>query len=64
VASLTAHYYVGQLRRLGASLRAATVFLRAPSAARKLLAARTELIALIEAERRDLGLLPVSGKET
>lgn len=53
VASLLAHYYVRELRRLAAGLRAATVLLRAPGAARKLRAWRAELITLIEAERRD-----------
>jgi len=41
------------LKHLAASLRAASVLLRAPRAARQLLAWRTELIGLIEAERGD-----------
>jgi 1-acyl-sn-glycerol-3-phosphate acyltransferase len=52
MASLLAHYYVGELRRLGASLRAAVILARSPAAVRRLLAARTELIGMIEAERR------------
>jgi 1-acyl-sn-glycerol-3-phosphate acyltransferase len=54
VASLWAHYYVRDLRRLGASLRAAFILVRAPAAVRRLLAARAELVGLIEAERQDL----------
>ena len=52
-ASLIAHYYVRELRRFAASFRAATVLLRAPSAARKLLAWRAELIEMIGAERQE-----------
>jgi glycerol-3-phosphate O-acyltransferase/dihydroxyacetone phosphate acyltransferase len=52
-AGLIAHYYLGGLRRFGASLRAVLVLLRAPSAARRLLAWRAELIRLIEAEREE-----------
>ncbi len=62
VASLAAHYYVRELRRFGASLRAAAVLLRAPSAARRLLAARAKLIALIEAEHHDIALARAGGK--
>jgi len=54
LASLVAHYYLRDLRRFGASLRAAPVLLRAPSAAQTLLKARAQLIELIEAARRDL----------
>lgn len=61
VASLAAHYYLRQLRRLAAGLRAVAVFLRAPGAARRLLAARAGLIALIEAERQDLLLARAGG---
>jgi hypothetical protein len=59
VASLVAHYYLREMRRLVASLRAAAVLLRAPRAARRLIAERATLIALIEAERQDLALAPV-----
>jgi hypothetical protein len=51
VASLIAHYYVRELRRLGASLRNTAVLLRAPMAARRLLAVRAELVGEIEAVR-------------
>lgn len=51
VASLIAHYYLRELRRLGASLRNMFVLLRAPMAARRLLAVRAELVAEIEAVR-------------
>jgi hypothetical protein len=54
VAGLAAVYYSRHLRRLSASLRAVIVSLRAPAATRKLVAARAELIELIEAGRRDL----------
>jgi hypothetical protein len=54
LSSLLAYHYVRHLRRFGASLKALAVVLRLPGAARRLLAARAELIALIEAERRDL----------
>jgi glycerol-3-phosphate O-acyltransferase/dihydroxyacetone phosphate acyltransferase len=56
VASLAAHYYLRELRRFGASLRASAVLLRAPLAARQLLKTRAELIALIEAERQELAV--------
>jgi glycerol-3-phosphate O-acyltransferase / dihydroxyacetone phosphate acyltransferase len=51
VASLVAHYYLRELRRLGASLRNTFVLLRAPMAARRLLAVRADLVAEIEAVR-------------
>lgn len=51
VASLVAHYYLRGLRRFAASLRCAYVLLRAPSAARRLLAWRKELIAEIDDAR-------------
>ncbi len=51
VASLAAHYYAKELRRFAASLRCTAVQLRAPSAARRLLAWRKELIEEIEAAR-------------
>jgi glycerol-3-phosphate O-acyltransferase / dihydroxyacetone phosphate acyltransferase len=47
VASLIAHYYLRELRRLGASLRNAFLLLLAPKAARRLLAMRAELVAEI-----------------
>jgi len=51
VASLGAHHYFRQARRFIASLRCTWVLLRAPWAARRLLALRHELIAEIEAAR-------------
>jgi 1-acyl-sn-glycerol-3-phosphate acyltransferase len=59
VASLVAHYYLREMRRLAASLRAAVVLLRAPRAARLLISERATLIALIEAERQDLASVSV-----
>jgi 1-acyl-sn-glycerol-3-phosphate acyltransferase len=63
VASLVAHYYLGQLRRLAAALRVMAVFLRAPSSGQRLLELRAELIALIEAERQDLAIAHSVGEE-
>ncbi len=54
VASLVAHYYVRAWHRLRADARAAVVLLRAPFAARRLLALRNELIAEIEAARGEV----------
>ena len=51
LASLIAYYYMRELRRLVASVRNTVVLLRAPIAARRLLALRGELIAEIEAAR-------------
>ena len=51
VASLIAHHYLRELGRLAASLRNATILLRAPIAARRLLALRGQLIAEIESVR-------------
>ena len=51
VAGLVAHYYLRELQALAAGLRATLVLLRAPLAARHLLARRAELIAEIEAAR-------------
>ncbi|MCX6914950.1 MAG: hypothetical protein NT167_18180, partial [Verrucomicrobia bacterium] len=51
VASLIAHYYLRELRRLVASLRNTGVLLRAPMVARRLLAVRAELVGEIEAVR-------------
>ncbi len=58
VSSLVAHYYVRELRRFAASLRAFVVLVRAPAAARRLLAERCALIELIAAERVDLQAAP------
>ncbi len=52
-ASLIAHYYVRELRRFAASLRAAVVLLWTPSAARRLLRWRADLIKLIGVERQE-----------
>ncbi len=52
-ASLIAYYYSREMRRFAASLRALTVLLRTPGAARKLLAWRAELIELIQAEHEE-----------
>jgi 1-acyl-sn-glycerol-3-phosphate acyltransferase len=54
VASLAAHYYAREMRRFATSLRAAGVLLGGPRAARRLVAERAALIALIEAERQEL----------
>ena len=51
VASLIAHYYLRELRRLLASLRNTVVLLRAPVATRRLLAMRARLVAEIELVR-------------
>jgi glycerol-3-phosphate O-acyltransferase/dihydroxyacetone phosphate acyltransferase len=58
MASLIAHYYLRELRRLGAAVRQLVVFLRAPGAARRILARRAALIAEIEAVRT--ATVPVS----
>ena len=57
VAGLAAFYYLRELRRFTASLRASYVLLRAPFAARHLLALRSQLIAEIEAERGEISLV-------
>ena len=49
--SLLAHYYVREVRRLGAAVRNTMVLLRAPVASRRLLRLRAELIAEIETAR-------------
>jgi glycerol-3-phosphate O-acyltransferase/dihydroxyacetone phosphate acyltransferase len=54
VAGLLAHYYLRELRKLGAAVRNAIVLLRAPLAARWLLAMRSALVAEIEAVHRTL----------
>jgi 1-acyl-sn-glycerol-3-phosphate acyltransferase len=67
VTSLVAHYYLRGLRRFVASFRAALVLLRTPSAARRLLALRSDLIAEIEAARWEVPtevLVPESGSST
>jgi glycerol-3-phosphate O-acyltransferase / dihydroxyacetone phosphate acyltransferase len=51
VASLIAHYYLRGLRRFTASVRYASIWLRAPSTARHLLALRSRLISEIETAR-------------
>ena len=51
VAGLVAHYYLRELKRFSVNLRCLLVRLRAPAAARRLLALREELIAEIEAAR-------------
>jgi 1-acyl-sn-glycerol-3-phosphate acyltransferase len=56
VASLLAHYYLRELRRLRASLRNLVVLVRAPLAAGRLRAMRQELVDEIEQARTDLGL--------
>jgi hypothetical protein len=60
LAGLVAHYYVRELRRFGASLRATYVLLRAPFAAQRLLALRSQLINEIEAERKEINFSAVS----
>ncbi len=50
-ASLVAHYYLRELKRLSVSMRCTLIQLRAPSAAHRLLALRNELIAGIESAR-------------
>jgi glycerol-3-phosphate O-acyltransferase/dihydroxyacetone phosphate acyltransferase len=51
IASLGAHYYLQHLNRFAAGVRVAGILLRAPSAARHVLARRAALIEQIEAER-------------
>ena len=53
VASLIAHYYLRELRRMAASVRNTVILLRAPVAARRLLALRGELIGQIESVRKE-----------
>lgn len=53
-ASLVAYYYLRELRRFGVSSRRIRIMLKAPTAARRLLALRDELIAEIEAARAQL----------
>jgi 1-acyl-sn-glycerol-3-phosphate acyltransferase len=49
VTGLLAHYYLRELRRMWASVHTTAVLLRAPFAAKRLLAMRADLIAEIEA---------------
>jgi 1-acyl-sn-glycerol-3-phosphate acyltransferase len=51
VASLIAHYYLRELRRLAASVRNTFVLFRAPMAARRLLALRAAMVNEIESAR-------------
>jgi hypothetical protein len=53
VTGLLAHYYLREVRRLWASVHTILVLIRAPFAAKRLLAMREELIAEIEAVRAD-----------
>lgn len=51
VAGLLAHYYLREIRRLGASVHTTWILWRAPFAAKRLFALRVELITEIEAVR-------------
>lgn len=51
VAGLLAHYYLREIRRLGASVHTTWILWRAPFAAKRLFALRAELITEIEAVR-------------
>ena len=65
VASLVAHYYFTNLRRLRSDARAAAILIRAPAAARRLLKLREELIAEIESARWNVpaeALVPTKGE--
>jgi glycerol-3-phosphate O-acyltransferase / dihydroxyacetone phosphate acyltransferase len=53
-AGLLAHYYVRELRRFRASLRATWLQLRAPAATRRLLEMRAHLIADIEKQKQEI----------
>jgi len=53
-ASLLAHYYLREMRRLAAGLRNTIVLLRAPMSSRRLLRMRAALIEEIENVRRQL----------
>ena len=53
VTGLLAHYYLREVRRLWAAVQTTSVLLRAPFAARRLLAVRAELIREIEAVRTE-----------
>jgi 1-acyl-sn-glycerol-3-phosphate acyltransferase len=56
VTGLLAHYYLREMRRLWAGVRTTVVLLRAPFAARRLLAMRERLIGEIEAVRKEMDL--------
>ena len=55
VTGILAHYYLREVRRLWAAVHTTVILLRAPFAARRLLAMRTELIGEIEAVRVEQG---------
>jgi glycerol-3-phosphate O-acyltransferase / dihydroxyacetone phosphate acyltransferase len=60
VTGILAHYYLREMRRLWAAVRTVMVLLRAPFAAKRLLAMRGELIGEIEAVRVERGTENVS----
>jgi glycerol-3-phosphate O-acyltransferase / dihydroxyacetone phosphate acyltransferase len=62
VTGLLAHYYLHELRKLWASVRTTIVLLRAPLAARRLLAMRASLIGEIEAVRSEVRLREIPAK--
>jgi hypothetical protein len=62
VTGLLAHYYLRELRKLWASVRTTIVLLRAPLAARRLLAMRASLIGEIEAVRSEVRLREIPAK--
>ncbi len=62
IASLVAHYYLKYVQRLGAGVRTLVVLLKGPAVARRLLALRTQLIELIDAERKDSVPEPTEAK--
>jgi hypothetical protein len=55
VTGLLAHYYLREVRRLWVAVHTTAVLLRAPFAAKRLLAMRAELISEIEAVRTEQG---------
>lgn len=63
-ASLFAHYYVRGLRKLVAALRNSLILLRAPLAARRLLAMRADLVAELDAVRSEIQSRRMSISET
>ena len=60
VTGILAHYYLREVRRLWAAVRTTIVLVRAPLAAKRLLAMRAELIGEIEAVRVERGKEAVS----
>lgn len=60
VTGLIAHYYWRSAKTLGAAVRTSFILLRAPSAARRLIAMRQSLVAEIEAAHQSLGATPKS----